>query len=352
MSFTYLRRITTRERRTEEGDEGRFSVEYEFLDREEFASRLSRVSSANFIEWNGNFYATDFDDVQQVLRSDHDGLLYEDMPSAVHLKRMLGRQVIVILLFTDDKQELLKLEYARLSETKGKRESLNEWERRLALKYKDALSRLGRPYSELDERSYIDKKFRRATVDLAFMAGKLRAGEDIYVLPNRRDKQEETYRQFCEIVESVKSSNRCPKVFIGYSGSSSGIAAEIKIFLGRMLPTIRIRDWKWDFQIGQILFTELDAASRECDAGIFLITKDDHLTASGRQTSSPRDNIVFEVGFFAARVGMSNISLIVEEGVKVPTDWGGILYIPLRDRNTLESIHLPLLTTMKRLFSV
>jgi len=65
---------------------------------------------------------------------------------------------------------------------------------------------------------------------------------------------------------------------------------------------------------------------------------------------SPRDNVVFEVGFFAARVGMPNITLIVEEGVKLPTDWGGILYIPLRDRNNPESIQLPLLTTIKRSF--
>ena len=79
----------------EEGDQGSSNLEYEFLDSEEFAARLSRANVANFIEWNGGFYATDFDTIQRALRSDRDYLLYEDMPSAVHLRRLLGSQVTV-----------------------------------------------------------------------------------------------------------------------------------------------------------------------------------------------------------------------------------------------------------------
>lgn len=68
------------------------------MDRDELSARLSRANAANFIEWNVNFYATDFDAVQRVLRSDRDSIVYEDMPSAVHLRRLLGSQVTVILL--------------------------------------------------------------------------------------------------------------------------------------------------------------------------------------------------------------------------------------------------------------
>ncbi len=148
----------------------------------------------------------------------------------------------------------------------------------------------------------------------------------------------------------VQRQHRC---FMGYSGKSSGIALGIKEFLSRVLPTISLHDWKWDFQVGQILFSELDAASKECNSAIFLITKDDQLLSrSLNQAASPRDNVVFEVGFFAARVGMANTILIVEDGTKVPTDWGGILYIPLRDRNQPESVYLALQTKLKRLFSI
>ena len=166
-----LRRITTRQRRPEEGDKGAFSLEYEFLEYEEFASRLSRVSSANFIEWNGNLYATDFNDIQVALRSGCDALLYEDMPSAIHLHHLIGREVKIILLFTEDREDLLKLEFARLSVSK--RPSLVEWRRRLGLKYMEAAGREDSIPLEEAKEKYIEQKMRRAGVDLAFMARKI-----------------------------------------------------------------------------------------------------------------------------------------------------------------------------------
>lgn len=196
-------RITTRPPRVEEGDSEKSSLEYDFLKLGEFAERLSTAHAANFIEWNGNFYATDFDAVQRVLRSDRDGLLYEDMPSAVHLRRLLGSQVTVILLFTDDEEELLKLPFGGL--LSSERPSLLEWKRRLALKYKEATVHSKKVPTEQGEEEYVDGKLRRAMVDLAFMAGRLRSGEDIRVLPNRKDKQEDTYKQFCQIVDEVRS---------------------------------------------------------------------------------------------------------------------------------------------------
>src|ERR1039458_7823539 len=169
-----LQRITTRRPRTEEGDSEKSNLEYEFLGREEFAGRLSSANVANFIEWNGNFYATDFDSVQRVLRSDTDGLLYEDMPSAVHLRRLLGSQVTVILLFSEDEEELLKLQFASLSSSE--RESLKEWRRRLGRKYTEATTHIGKVPTKEGEKEYIEEKLRRAAVDLAFMAGRLRSG--------------------------------------------------------------------------------------------------------------------------------------------------------------------------------
>jgi guanylate kinase len=196
-----LQRITTRRPRSEEGDQGRSNLEYEFLDREDFAARLSRANAANFIEWNGNFYATDFDAVQRVLRADRDCLLYEDMPSALHLRRLLGSQVTVILLFTEDEEELLKLEFARLSASQ--RPSVIEWRRRLGVKYMEAANQAGDVQTEDAKNKYIEGKLQRAMVDLAFTAGRLRSGEDVRVLANRRDRLEQTYDLFCQIVDGV-----------------------------------------------------------------------------------------------------------------------------------------------------
>jgi predicted nucleotide-binding protein len=74
------------------------------------------------------------------------------------------------------------------------------------------------------------------------------------------------------------------------------------------------------------------------------------MQASGTLASSPRDNIVFEVGFFAARMGMENTLLIVEQGAKLPSDWGGILYIPLKDRADISGVKMMVYSALKNRF--
>lgn len=136
--------------------------------------------------------------------------------------------------------------------------------------------------------------------------------------------------------------------FLGYSGAATGVALEVKDYIRETLPSLRIVDWRWNFQIGQALFAQIEQTSKKCDIAIFLITKDDDLMQpSGNLAASPRDNIVFEVGFFAARMGMENTLLIVEQGAKVPSDWGGILYIPLKDRTDISSVKMNIYSALK-----
>ena len=139
------------------------------------------------------------------------------------------------------------------------------------------------------------------------------------------------------------------KCFLGYSGQSSSLADQIKNFISQALPNVVIMDWKWDFRPGRILFSEIEKASRECTAALFLVTKDDKISGPKR-FSTPRDNIIFEVGFFAARLGMDSTVLIVEKDTQLPADWGGILYILLKNKNDIASIHAHLLASLKRIF--
>src|SRR5205809_1097992 len=111
-----LQRITTRKPRLEEGDTGKTNLEYEFLAPGEFAARLAQGNVTNFIEWDQNFYATDISQLENALTRAEDYVLHEDMPSAVHLKRRFGSRVTIILLFTDDRDELLRIEFAAISE--------------------------------------------------------------------------------------------------------------------------------------------------------------------------------------------------------------------------------------------
>ena len=84
-----IQRLTTRALRKEEGDSGKHNLEYEFLSQEEFAGRVSRGTVANFIEWNGYYYATETDSILKTLEN-NDCLIYEDIPSSLALKRHFG----------------------------------------------------------------------------------------------------------------------------------------------------------------------------------------------------------------------------------------------------------------------
>ena len=52
---------------------------------------------------------------------------------------------------------------------------------------------------------------------------------------------------------------RLAKVFFGYSGKAEILALRIKGALSHMLPTLQIKDWRWDFQMGRVLFDGLKA---------------------------------------------------------------------------------------------
>jgi predicted nucleotide-binding protein len=332
-----LQRITTRPPRTEEGDHGGSSLEYEFLDSEEFAARLSRANVANFIEWNTSFYATDFDVVKRVLRSDRDCLLYEDMPSAVHLRRLLGSRITVILLFTEDEEELLKLEFARLSTSQRQRPSLKEWRRRLGLKYAEAAKYAGKVATEEAEAEYIEGKLRRAMVDLAFMAGALRSGEDIRVLANRRDKLEDTYSQFCQIVADVANKtiplgvNRKPKILIihGHGFDRYKLTEWLRTTLG--LTDLLIM--QQEFGSGRALPEKFESMAEQADGAIAVATPDDVGGVVGGVPESlrARQNIWIEIGWIWGRLGRNKLILLCKSTIEIPSDLQGMEYYRYND---------------------
>lgn len=58
----------------------------------------------------------------------------------------------------------------------------------------------------------------------------------------------------------------------------------------------------------------------------------------------PRQNVVYELGFFSAKLGDSNVCVLYSEGVEIPSDMSGVIYIPL-DKG--EAWHLKLAKEIK-----
>jgi predicted nucleotide-binding protein len=116
-------------------------------------------------------------------------------------------------------------------------------------------------------------------------------------------------------------------VFFGYSSEAASTAAAIVAHLRE--NEVAVHDWQ-DFETGDTILARIDQAERTCNSGMFLFTKDD--------AESPRDNVLFEAGFFVQAKGTEGTLIIVERGAKIPADLGGKIVLMLDDRNNIEPI--------------
>jgi hypothetical protein len=127
-------------------------------------------------------------------------------------------------------------------------------------------------------------------------------------------------------------------IFLGYCSSSAGTAHNIKRFLQADLGAT-ILDWQVDFAPGRSILQEIGEASARCSKGIFLFTKDDNLLDAGSlEKAAPRDNVVFEAGYFISAKGKDQVLVIKESGAKMPADLGGDIYATLVDRANILPI--------------
>jgi len=63
------------------------------------------------------------------------------------------------------------------------------------------------------------------------------------------------------------------------------------------------------------------------DFGVFVATADDLTLTNDKIVIEPRDNVILEMALFLGAMGIDKSFLLVEDGIKLPTDFSGI-YMP------------------------
>jgi predicted nucleotide-binding protein len=88
--------------------------------------------------------------------------------------------------------------------------------------------------------------------------------------------------------------------------------------------------------------TIIEKIEANCDVGfaIVLYTKCDEGRLRGTIVlkDRARQNVIFEHGYMAARLGRSNVVALVEAGVEIPGDLSGIVYISLQDSDWTQQV--------------
>jgi hypothetical protein len=124
-------------------------------------------------------------------------------------------------------------------------------------------------------------------------------------------------------------------IFLAYSGKQEATANSIYEILTHLGATVL--DWKRDFAGGPTILEQVEDAARRTSGGVFLFTRDDPLKEKGKR-AAPRDNVIFEAGFFMRSKGHQRVLVIREEGAKMPADLGGLIYEPLSDRSDVHDL--------------
>lgn len=117
------------------------------------------------------------------------------------------------------------------------------------------------------------------------------------------------------------------KLFIGSSSEELKLAEYAKSVLENDFDVTIWNEKVWDksvFKINQNFLSDLLKASLQYDFGILLGTTDDKVIYRKKEVLQPRDNILFELGLFIGRLGTSKCAFIIDNEIKLLSDFKGL----------------------------
>ena len=76
---------------------------------------------------------------------------------------------------------------------------------------------------------------------------------------------------------------------------------------------------------GRTVLQKLAEESNRCSYAVVVMTGDDKIEDG---VTRARENVMHEIGFFQGKFGLANVCLLHEEGVNIPSNIHGLVYIP------------------------
>jgi predicted nucleotide-binding protein len=120
------------------------------------------------------------------------------------------------------------------------------------------------------------------------------------------------------------------KIFIVH-GHDSAVKLEVAEFLQRITGERPIILHEMAASGSRTVIEKFEGYASEAGFAVVLLTADDVGSAKGAATlnARARQNVVLELGFFFGKLGRSRVVALYEDGIELPSDISGVLYIPL-----------------------
>jgi predicted nucleotide-binding protein len=134
---------------------------------------------------------------------------------------------------------------------------------------------------------------------------------------------------FCAEYEKAKCAATGSRVFLVH-GRNERWNQETARFLEKIRVDLTVL--REEPNRGLAVIEKLERHS-EVDFAVVLLTGDDRggLASKPCRSQKPRarQNVIFELGLFIGKLGRERVCALYEEGVEVPSDYSGVLFVPL-----------------------
>lgn len=97
---------------------------------------------------------------------------------------------------------------------------------------------------------------------------------------------------------------------------------------------------------GLTVLGKLEAAAGDCDSAVIVMTGDDRDEAGQVRA---RENVLHEIGYFQGKYGLARVVLLHEDGVNIPSNIQGLVYLPFPP-GSVETAHGALLREINNIY--
>jgi predicted nucleotide-binding protein len=124
------------------------------------------------------------------------------------------------------------------------------------------------------------------------------------------------------------------RVFISHGRSPEWRKVQPFIEKDVKLPTLELEQ---EPSSGRTIIEKLIDNAKRCDSAVIVMTGDDF---TKQDEARVRENVMHEIGFFQGFFGRSFVILLHEDGVNIPTNLSGVVYVPFPKDNIESSFHV------------
>lgn len=171
------------------------------------------------------------------------------------------------------------------------------------------------------------------------MDGPLYEKQDIEPLINNLDFILELQSN-SRIGENKLEVEKKRKIFISHGRSVEWYKVQAYIEKDLNIPSLELAQ---EPNLGRTVLQKLNEEAEKCSVAVIVMTGDD-MAVDGEIRA--RENVMHEIGFFQGKYGLSNVVLLHEAGVNIPSNIHGLVYIGF-PKDTIDATFGALMRELK-----